>query len=226
MFGGEFHLVLAAALQREQRHAAERRVVQLLPKLQFLLEEAHEVMPPRELDRRMKRRERLHKHLAFDVTAAGAAGDLREQLKGALPRAEIRLVQRGVRVDDAHQRDVGKMQPLRDHLRADEDVNFAVLERVQHAPVILLPLHHVRIHAPDARARKKFSQDVLHLLRAGAGKADGGIFAFLIRADLRYALAVAADVAGQLLLDAMIRQRHAAIRALGHVAALGTLQRG
>ena len=114
----------------------------------------------------MKRRERLHEHFAFDIATAGATGDLRQQLERPLRRAKIRLMQRHVRVDDADKRDVRKMQPLRDHLRADEDINVAMLERVEHLSVILFAFHHVRIHAPHPGPRKKFLQDVFHLLRA------------------------------------------------------------
>ena len=64
----------------------------------------------------MKRRERLHENLALHVTATGATGDLREQMKRVFTRAEIRLMQREVGEDDAHERHVRKMQPLGDHL--------------------------------------------------------------------------------------------------------------
>src|SRR5450432_240401 len=135
MFGGEFHFFLIAAFEREQRDAADGRIFQLFAEFDFLFVETVEVVAARVLDRRMERRERLHKNLALDVAATRAAGDLREQLEGALARAKIRLVQRGVRVNDADERDVRKMQPLRDHLRADEDVNLARAKIAEDAPV-------------------------------------------------------------------------------------------
>ena len=72
---------------------------------------------------------------------------------------------------------------------------------------------------------KKFRQRLLDFLRAGAGKADRGIFAFRVRADRRNFLDVAANVAGKLLFDAMVGEREAAIRALRDVTAFGALQR-
>ena len=99
----------------------------------------------------MKRRERLHENLALHVAAPGAPGDLREQLEGALARAEIRLVQREVGVNDADQRDVRKMQALGNHLRADENVGLADAKIAEHLPVIVLALHRVGVHALDAR---------------------------------------------------------------------------
>src|SRR5271169_5935926 len=125
MLGGEFHLFLIAAFEREQRDSADGRIFQLFAKFDFLFVKTVEVVATRVLDRRMKRRERLHKNLALDVAATGATGDLREQLEGAFARAKIRLMQREVRVNDSNKRDVRKMQPLRDHLRADENVGLA-----------------------------------------------------------------------------------------------------
>jgi len=101
MLGGEFDFVFVAAAQREHGNAAERRVFELLAKLDFLLVKADEIVPPRELNRGMVRGEGLDKDFAFNVTAPGAPGDLCEQLERALARAEIRLMQRHVRVNDS-----------------------------------------------------------------------------------------------------------------------------
>src|SRR6202142_2267447 len=125
MLGGKFHLVLVAALEREQRDTAERRIFQLFAEFNFLFVKAGKIVAARVLDGRMKRRKRLHEHLAFNVAATGATGDLREQLEGALARAKIRLMQREVGVNDADERDVREMQALRNHLGADQDVGLA-----------------------------------------------------------------------------------------------------
>ena len=95
-------------------------------------------MTPRKLYRRMKRRERLHEHLALHISAPRPAGHLREQLKRPLSRAEIRLVQREVRIDDSDQRDIRKMQSLGDHLRAHQDIDFSDAKFIQCPPVIIL----------------------------------------------------------------------------------------
>src|ERR1035437_353370 len=102
----------------------------------------------------MKRRERLHKNFAFHIAATGATGDLREKLEGAFARSKIRLMQRGVRVNDADERDVREMQPFRDHLRADENVNFARTKIAEDVAVIVLALHRVGVHALDTRLGK------------------------------------------------------------------------
>ena len=135
-------------------------------------------------------------------------------------------MQREVGVDDADQRDVGEMQALGDHLRADEDVNLADAEVAQDAAVILLPFQGIGVHAHDPRVREELGQGGLDLLRAQAGVANRRVAAFLVRADGRHGLDVRADVAAELLLVAMVSQRDAAIGAFGHEAAEGALQRG
>src|SRR5438046_2104978 len=123
MFRGELDLLLIATFEREHGNAAKRRVAQFLSKLDLLFVVTGKVMAAGELDGGMKWREALHEHLAFDVPAASPAGDLREQLKRALARAEVGLMQRHVRIDDADEGDVRKVQAFRDHLRADEDID-------------------------------------------------------------------------------------------------------
>ena len=142
------------------------RVFELFAELDLLRVEAVEVVPAGELNRRMKGGEGLDEHLAFDVAAARAPGHLRQQLEGPLARAEIRLMQREVGVDDAHQGDVGEMQALGDHLRADEDVDLADAEVAQDAAVILLPLQGIGVHAHGPRVREELGQGGLDLLRA------------------------------------------------------------
>src|SRR5471030_175294 len=174
MLGGEFYFFLIATFEREQRDAADGRIFQLFAEFDFLFVKTVEVVAARVLDRRIKRRERLHKNLALDVAATGAAGDLREQLEGAFARAKIRLMQREVRVDYADERDVRKMQPFRDHLRADEDVGLARAKIAENFALIILALHRVGVHALDARLRKKFGERLLDALRDRAGKSDRG----------------------------------------------------
>src|SRR5271170_4741288 len=101
MVGGEFYFFRVAAFERQQRNAADGRIFQLFAEFDLLFVKTVEVVAARVLDRRMKRRERLHKHLALDVAATGASSDLREQLEGAFARAKIRLMQREVGVNDA-----------------------------------------------------------------------------------------------------------------------------
>src|ERR1039458_5204954 len=103
MLGGEFYFFLVASFESEQRNAVDGRIFQLFAEFNLLFVKTHEIVPPRVLDRRMKRRERLHKNFALHVAATGASGNLREKLEGAFARSQIRLMQRGGRVKDDHE---------------------------------------------------------------------------------------------------------------------------
>lgn len=94
----------------------------------------------------------------------GAARHLRQKLEGALSRAGIRDMETQVRVQHAHQRHVGKVQTLGNHLGAQENVYLMGAELVQNGSDGVFAPGHVRIHARDARRRKGAPQDFLHLL--------------------------------------------------------------
>src|SRR5271166_1273124 len=119
MVGGKFHLFLATALEGEEGDTGDGRILQLAAKFDFLFVKTVEVVAARILDGRMKWRESLDNHFALDIAAAGPAGDLRQQLEGALARAKIRLMQRRIGVNDADERDVWKMEAFCNHLCAD-----------------------------------------------------------------------------------------------------------
>src|ERR1051325_4110170 len=225
MLGGEFDLLLVAAFEGQEGDPAEGWIPELLAELEFLLVKAGEVMAAGELNGRVKGSESLYDDFAFDVAAAGAARNLGEQLKGALAGAEIWLVQRQIGVNDPDQSDIGEVETLGNHLRAEQDVNFAGAEIAQDAAEIVLALEGVGIHAFDSRVRKEFGQGVLDLLRADASIADLRVAAVFIGTGRRHRLGVRADVAHQLLILAMERQRDTAIGTAGDVAAHRALQR-
>src|SRR5437667_92145 len=102
---GNSRLCVSSARLRLNCVICRVRIFQLLAELDFLFVKANEVVAARILNRRMKRREGLHHDFALHVATARATGDLREQLKGALARAEVRDVQREVRVNDPDERD-------------------------------------------------------------------------------------------------------------------------
>ena len=60
------------------------------------------------------------------LPAPGAAGHLREQLKRSLGCAKIRHPETDIGGDHSHQRHVRNVVAFGDHLRADENVEFAL----------------------------------------------------------------------------------------------------
>ena len=80
------------------------------------------------VERDRVRLERLDEDAPGRTSPPGASGDLDEKLDAALRRAEIRQVQRPVRVQDAHQGHARKVVSLRHHLRSDQDVELPARE--------------------------------------------------------------------------------------------------
>ena len=111
---------------------------------------------------------RLHQHAAGKLSAAGAAGDLRQQLEDALGGAEVGQPESGVRAHHADQRDAVDVVALGDHLRADEKIDLACVEPGEQALHLVAPAHGVAVHASDARVGEEFLQPLLALLRARA----------------------------------------------------------
>src|SRR5215472_2689200 len=67
----------------------------------------------------------LNQHAAGEIAAAGAAGDLREELEGALGGTKVGHGERRVCTDDTDECDAMEVVALGEHLRADEEVECA-----------------------------------------------------------------------------------------------------
>src|SRR5438067_2412156 len=95
-----------------------------LTKLELLLEITGEIMMPRELNRGRKRSVSLHKNFPWRLTPSSTSSHLCEKPKRPFASAEIGQMQRQIRINNSNQRHVRKMQTFRDHLCADENVDF------------------------------------------------------------------------------------------------------
>ena len=112
----------------DDHHVSERRIFQFLADGDLLLVKTFVIMLRGEHDRRIERGTGLHENFPLDFSASGAPGNLREELERTFRRAEIRHEQPHVRIYDPDQRHIREMQPLGDHLGADQDVQFAAPE--------------------------------------------------------------------------------------------------
>src|SRR5947208_15944363 len=95
------------------------------------------------------RHARLNENLSALRSTLGTPRDLTEQLKTALRRPKVRQVDADVRVHDADQSHVGEVESLRDHLRAEQDVDVAVRNAVEYVGVCPLPGGGVDVHSYD-----------------------------------------------------------------------------
>src|SRR5262249_15841784 len=76
-------------------------------------------------DRIMVGRKRLHENAAPFIAAAGAAGDLGDELKRPLGCSQITKMERRIGVNDADERHIREIETLGDHLRAEQDFYLA-----------------------------------------------------------------------------------------------------
>ena len=87
----------------------------------------------------------LHDRLAGLDSPPGTPRHLRQQLKRPLRRAEIGETQPDVGRHDPDERHAGKIVPLGDHLRTDEDVDSAGRHRSKNIGRCALATHGVAI---------------------------------------------------------------------------------
>jgi hypothetical protein len=149
---------------------------------------------------------------------------LRQKLKGPLRRPKIGQVKPGIGIDDPDKRDVREVQPLGDHLCADEDVDISRLDRCQDPLVRPLRAGGIQIHSGDARAGVAIPQHLLELLSAHAAHLLNRVGA--CSTTERQRLLMAAVVAAQACRRPVHSEGDAAVRTLPYFAAIWTVQEG
>ena len=153
---GELSAALVAGASLDQGTVGEGRVAELFSEVELLVSVAEEVVVAGELDGGRVRGEGLDDDFALELTTASPAGDLGQQLEGALTGAEIGNMQAEVGIQYADQSDVGEMQALGNHLGANDDIDLALAELSQGVAQGVLAAHGVRIDAGDACLRENF----------------------------------------------------------------------
>ena len=159
------------------------------------------------------------------LAAARAAGHLLEQVVGALPRPKVGHLEGVVGVHHAHERDLGKVQSLGDHLRAQQHGALRGVELLEQLLVPVLALGGVRVHANHPHVRgQQLHQRVLHLLSAEAHLGEIAAAALGARgAGVGVAAHVVDGPAGMALERAralVVGERRGAVPARGHAPAL------
>ena len=160
----------------------------------------------------------LEDDLARGLAAPGPARHLRQELEGPLRGPEVRDAQAHVGVHDPDQGHAREVVPLRDHLRADEHVDLALLERGQRLGEHPAPAGTVAVEPLDPRAGQRLLHRLGHALGAEAGEAQVGPAAR--RARRRRLRLVTAVVAERRAPPLVQRERHRAVRAHGLLGAL------
>src|SRR2546423_1879151 len=160
-----------------------------------------------------------------DTTAfrppASSARHLTQELKAALGRPEIRKVDSNVRVDDADERDVRKVESLRDHLRSEKNVHLSSGDAVEYTRVRPFSARGIEVHSRYSRRGKSLGQKPLYLLRSQTALLQ--IPAAAARTIGPRIFLVQAVVADETLGVPVVRERDAAVGTRRHRTAVDAL---
>ena len=125
--------------------------------------------------------------------SAGAAGHLLHHLERPLVGSEIGVVEQRVGAEYAHDAHMGEVEPLGNHLCADEYLTLLLFEVGDNLLVGFAAAGGVEVHAGDGPSRKRAGNLLLDALGAEAVYGNGGLAAG--RAAGGHLLLVAAVVA-------------------------------
>ncbi len=163
------------------------------------------------LDGVVARTEGLDQHPPAALPAPRPSRHLRQEVERPLAGPKIRQVERGVRRDHADEGHLREVEPLGDHLRADEEAHLPRLDRLVEVAVAAAARRGVPIHPGDWRDRKEPVQLGLHPLRPGPPEPEVALPA--LAAELLRWLVEIAVVADQLPAAGVVDQGDGAARA-------------
>jgi hypothetical protein len=106
----------------------------------------------------------LHNDPSGAITAAGASGNLGNELKGAFWSTEVRQHQTGIYGNNTNQRDIGKIMPFGNHLCPNEDVEAAGGKIVKNALESTTPPRRIAVETRNGQGGKQFAQASFELL--------------------------------------------------------------
>ncbi len=129
-------------------------------------------MPTGSLNGVVPGRIRLDDHLPGARSSTGTTGDLRQELEGALGSAEVGQEQPRVGQHHTHQGDSREVEPLSDHLRANQDVGRTGVERSPDPLMGATVVRGIAVPTEQPRAGKVASDFLFDSLGAGAQIAD------------------------------------------------------
>lgn len=165
-------------------------------------------------DDRQLRASRLQNHQSALPFASCPATHLRHHHEGVLVCTEVRIVQHGVGIENAHDTHLVKIQPFGNHLRADEQIGAAGREVVDDALVGIPCAGGVEIHAGHTRFGKEVAYPVFYLFGAVSPAMELGRTAV---GTLRgHRVGITAIVAGEQVEIFVQRERHVTILTLRH----------
>src|SRR5690606_36951507 len=206
LLGGVGGDTLLRTRHKDARQARMRRVDRRLPVTELLPHERVVVVRHSATHGVVIGRSRLDQHTAAARSTSGAPCNLAQKLEAPLGGTEIREVDPHVGVYHPDQRHVREIQPLGNHLGADQDVHVTSAKAIEDLGVPPLAAGGIHVHPRDPRRWVAISKKALGLLGTKATLANGGTAAGGTGAG-RFLL-VAAVVAYQSLREAVVREAY------------------
>lgn len=157
------------------------------------------------------------------VSTTSAAGDLGEELEGAFSGSEVGRIEGEVSIKDADEGDVWKVESFGDHLGAEEDVDLLGAEVTEGVAEGVFPAGGIGIETGDFCAFEDFIENDFRFLGSVSLEADGGVFT--LRTEPWDDGLVAADMADEALLRAVVGEGDGAVITLDGVSAGWALER-
>src|SRR5690606_38338696 len=146
----------------------------------------------------MIRPERLQIYIALMFAASGPACNLNDQLCSTFGGTEVHTQQTGINIQNRHQRDIGKMVSLGQHLGADQNCWFTFLNLVIDFLPAADPTGGIAIDPNHLKIRKEFIQIFLDF--AGAHTQCNQFLMLTLRTVFRHTVNSAAMMTMQMLI--------------------------
>src|SRR5260370_35004935 len=157
---------LILVTREEQHHRHERTVAVITAMTNFLIVESSIVLRLCVPQRVVMRMISLNQDASRQVATTCASGDLRDQSKGTFSGTKIRKSQSGVHRNDAYQSDVGKIVTFGQHLRAHEQIQFALAEIQQGLFELMSAGLWTAVDSAAAQTAKPLGQPLFNLVPA------------------------------------------------------------
>lgn len=138
---------------------------------------------------------RLQQNLPGPMRPAGTTCDLENELGGAFGGSKVAAEKTPIHIQNANERDIGKVMSFRQHLGTDQDVRFSVVNGFEIRFELSLPSSGIAVNADQSLGWKQSGQCLLDAL--GSQSQKNQLITFAAWALLRDRLLEAAVVTTQ-----------------------------
>ncbi len=204
-------------MQEQGRKRYERWIRMILPMADLFLVKAVVVLRASVSERVVAWVISLHQYLPRPVASSRTSGNLSNELEGSLCGSKVGQSQTSIDRYHTDQGDVGKIVPLRQHLRSHQHVKFAFAEFHELFLEVAAARSCVAIDSANAKSREEFRQQGFNLFSALPNIVD--VLPFAGRTSIRRHLTMVTVVAEDYSFAAMVSKCDVAIWTLDRLSA-------